>query len=84
MKKQRKHYTPEEKGRHPEAASAGEGTHLKALQWSGTPADCLLPLAEGILRERGRSLPERLPRCWPSCCCKTQGAMPGSIRRAIS
>src|ERR1700682_3656628 len=42
--------------RHPQAAFAGEGAHLKAVRSSGTPADGLLPLAEGILRERGLSL----------------------------
>ncbi len=31
MKKQRKHYTPEEKG-HPEAEFAGQGAHLEALR----------------------------------------------------
>src|SRR5580658_8022654 len=43
-------------GRHPEAALAGEGAHLEVVRRSGTPADSLLPLAEGILRERGCGL----------------------------
>jgi hypothetical protein len=32
MKKQRKHYTPEEKVAIPEAAFAGQGAHLEALR----------------------------------------------------
>jgi len=32
MKKSRKHYSPEEKVRHPEAAFAGEGADLQALR----------------------------------------------------
>src|SRR6266498_1521337 len=40
-------------GRHSEAALAGEGAHLEVVRRSGAPADGLLPLAEGILRERG-------------------------------
>ena len=32
MKKQRKHYTPEEKGAILEAAFAGEGAHLEAVR----------------------------------------------------
>jgi hypothetical protein len=57
-----KERTPEEatkairarrEGRHPEAAFAGEGAHIEVMRWSGTSADGLLPLAEGILRERG-------------------------------
>src|SRR3712207_6831477 len=40
-------------GRHPAATFAAEGAHLQAVRRSGTPADRLLPLAEGALRERG-------------------------------
>ena len=61
MKKQRKHYTPEEKvailRRH-----LLEGVPISELcDELGTPADGLLPLAEGVLRERGRCLPAERP-----------------------
>jgi hypothetical protein len=39
-------------GRHPQAASAGEGADLEALRRAWLTAHGLLPLAEGVLRER--------------------------------
>jgi UDP-glucose 4-epimerase len=37
---------------HPKEASAGAGADLGAVRQTGTPAHGLLPLAEGVLRER--------------------------------
>src|SRR5215831_689785 len=54
-------------GRHPEEAFAGEGAYLQALRRTRLAAHGLLPLAEGVLRERGcclraESTPEPLRR----------------------
>ena len=51
MKKQRKHYTPAKVAILKEA-SAGASADLGAVRQIGAPAHGLLPLAEGVLRER--------------------------------
>src|SRR6266404_212762 len=48
-------HTPRE-GRHPQAASAGEGADLEALRRVRLATHGLLPLAEGVLREWGGGL----------------------------
>src|SRR5215831_5985129 len=41
---------------HSEAASFGEGASLRSVRAIGPPAYGVLPLAEGVLRERGGGL----------------------------
>ncbi len=56
MKKQRKHYTPEEKVAILRRHLLDKEPISKLCDEAGLAADGLLPLAEGVLRERGCGL----------------------------
>ena len=57
MKKQRKHYTPEEKVAILRRHLLEKEPISELCDEARTPAHGLLPLAEGVLRERGGCLP---------------------------